>query len=60
MPKGKKNLAFKKRISLDIEDAGFQEGDYFSEGDSGSDSNESVVPASSNPDLQSMALKKRK
>eukprot|EP00794_Sanderia_malayensis_P017293 gene17293-19023_t len=59
VPKGKKNQAFKKRISLDIEDAGFQEGDCISEGESGSDSNESIVPGSVSAEVQASALKKR-
>ncbi|XP_065051810.1 triple functional domain protein-like isoform X2 [Rhopilema esculentum] len=59
VPREKRNQSLKKRISLDVEDAGFQEDDYLSEGDSDSDSNESVIPALNGTDAQKSALKKR-
>ena len=59
VPKDKKNQVFKKRISLDIEDAGFQEGDYLSEGDSESDTNESIINGPNVAEASSMAMKKR-
>ena len=59
MPKEKQNVTLKKRISLDVEDAGFQEGDYLSEEESDSDINETVVPVAVGADAQNAALKKR-
>lgn len=59
IPKEKQNLTLKKRISLDVEDAGFQEGDYLSEEESDSDMNEIVVPVAAGADAQNAALKKR-
>ena len=59
IPKEKLNQAFKKRISLDIEDAGFQEGDYLSEEESDSDINDIIAPVANGTDAQKAALKKR-
>ena len=53
------NQTLKKRISLDIEDAGFQEGDYQSGEESDSDVNETITPASNGTEAQKIALKKR-
>ena len=59
IPREKLNQVFKKRISLDIEDAGFQEGDYISEEESDSDINESILPVATGTDAQKVALRKR-
>ena len=48
-----------KSLNLDVEDAGFQDGENFSELDSGSDTNESTQNGGVTEDSESVALRKR-